>query len=75
MPWMLALAAALGAGAFLIDRADRLGKDAGVFPPDSQANSPQPAGTIGGNVDKIGTAASTGLLLVSAAFAYSLVKR
>lgn len=72
MPLLLVgLAAVFGAGGFLVDRAST----AGLTPLNSQANTPAAAGTIGGSVDKFSTAASVGLLLVSGAFAYSLVKR
>jgi hypothetical protein len=75
MPLLLALAAALGAGAFLVDRATKLGQSSGVLAPDSQTNVPEAQGTIGRNADKLGTSASIGLLVVSSAFAYSLVKQ
>jgi|CXWL01.1.fsa_nt_gi hypothetical protein len=75
MPLLWAIAALVGAGAFLIDRSNQLGKDSGLFSSGAQTNIPEAKGTLGQNVDKVGSAASTGLLLVSAAFAYSLVKR
>lgn len=75
MPLLLALAAALGAGAFLVDRATKLGQSSGVLAPDSQTTVPETPGTIGRNADKLGTSASIGLLVVSSAFAYSLVKQ
>lgn len=75
MPWLLAIAAVIGAGAFLVDRADQLGKDSGLFSPGSQTTVPDAKGTIGQNVDKVGSSVSAGLLIVAAAFAYSLVKR
>lgn len=75
MPWLLAIAAALVAGGYLAEKAGELGQRAGVFPPDSQTTEPEAAGTIGRQVDKVGSSASAGLLLVSAALAYSLVKR
>ncbi len=46
--------------------------DAGLTPLQSQTGTP---GTLERNADKLGSAASTGLLLVSLAFAYSLVRR
>ncbi len=71
MPWLLALSALLGTGYLLLGEA----RKSGLTPLDSQANERDAAATIGGNVDKLGSAASVGLLLVSGAFAYSLVKR
>lgn len=75
MPWLLAIAAVIGAGAFLVDRTDQLAKDSGLFSPGSQTNVPEAKGTIGQNVDKVGTSMAAGLLIVSAAYAFSLVKR
>lgn len=75
MPMLLALAAALGAGAWLIDRANKLGQSTGVLMPDSQSNIPQASGTIERNADKLGNATATGVLLVAGAFAFSLVKK
>jgi hypothetical protein len=75
MPLLWALAAVLGAGAFFIDRSTDLAQRSGVLPPESQTNTPQPTGTIGRNVDKLGNATATGVLLVAGAFAFSLVKK
>ncbi len=75
MPWLLAIAAVIGAGAFLVDRTDQLGKDSGLFSPGSQTNVPEAKGTLGQNVDKVGGAMSAGVLIISAAYAVSLVKR
>lgn len=75
MPLILGLAAMLAAGAFFAEKMGDLGQRSGVFPPASQTTVPETKGTLGQNVDKLGTAASAGLVLVSAALAYSLVKR
>ena len=68
MPWLLALSALFGTGYLLLGEA----RKSGLTPLDSQANQPSAAASIG---DKLGSSASVGLLLVSGAFAYSLVKR
>lgn len=71
MPWLLALSALFGTGYLLLGEA----RKSGLTPLDSQANEPGSSATIGANVDKLGSSAAVGLLLVSGAFAYSLVKR
>lgn len=68
MPWLLALSALFGTGYLLLGEA----RKSGLTPLDSQANQPSAAAAIG---DKLGSSASVGLLLISGAFAYSLVKR
>lgn len=75
MPLLWAIAALVGAGAFFVDRTNQLGKDSGLFSSGAQTNIPEAKGTIGQNIDKLGSAASTGLMLVGLAYAYSLVKR
>jgi len=71
MPWLLALSALLGTGFLFLGEA----RKSGLTPLDSQANERTAAGSLDGPVDKVSTAAAAGLLLVSGAFAYSLVKR
>jgi len=63
MPWLIGVTALLAAGGYFS------GKVAGLAFPESQTT------TFEKTVEKAGSAASVGLLLVSAAFAYSLVKR
>lgn len=71
MPWILALSALFGTGYLLLGEA----RKSGLTPLDSQANERTAAASIGNTADKLGSAASVGLLLVSGAFAYSLVRR
>lgn len=70
MLFLIPVAAALLAGGWAVEKASQAG-----LTPTSQTTVPEVKGTLAQNADKLGSAASLGLLLVSGAFAYSLVKR
>ena len=71
---LLAIAGLFGVG-YAFEKADQLAKDTGLFSTGSQTNVPEAKGTIGQNIDKAGTSVAVGLLIISASYAYSLVKR